>query len=329
MPSEFGLYTGHDLLKEEEPGESPLIQNILYQGDVAFFVAEEKSGKSIFGLQLACALTSGEPLFGMFEVPEPHMVLYVQAEGRRSETSRRLQVMVKTLQFNPELFRLLWTPGLELDTITGRNQFIQQVSTIKPAPKLIIIDPLYTSVRGNLSDGEVTSGTIRTFRMILDAFQTSLFVFHHAHRMKRDLKGFEIDEGDDILYGSKFWKACADHIFLGKMDKKAKRLVVTCDTQRTANIVDKMDLILREPDPLHFESIEATPHPATGESRQGVEDYLRKHEAGCPIHEIQQALILSRRTVFYCLGSLLREGKVSKDRPNGRGPAIYSLKQSG
>ena len=77
-------------------------------------------------MQIAFALSSGQALFGEFEVKKKCKVLYVQAEGKLSETKERTVTMMKTEDVDKNNYWLAYEPSIALDTEEGFQRFVNR-----------------------------------------------------------------------------------------------------------------------------------------------------------------------------------------------------------
>ena len=88
--------------------------------------------------------------------------------------------------------------------------------------------------------------------MIADKYNSALLIVHHEHRPIRQKDGRAIDEGDNSIFGSFVWKAFSDHVLHFKRVNKGLNQM-TCNTQRSSDIVEKIDLSYLGPEPMMFE----------------------------------------------------------------------------
>lgn len=260
--SEHGFYTGEQLLNLPIDLSRSLVDKIIYERDVVILSGKEKSGKSVFAQQLAFALGSGEPFLSSFKSYQS-CVVYIQLEGKRSETQQRINAMRQGVSWDSRNFNLVFQPGLAINIPSGLEHLTKEIDEglLKnhlPSPKLIVFDPLYMCVHGDLCNQEVASDTCKAFRMIADKYSSALLIIHHEHRPIR-FEGRTIDEGDNSIFGSFVWKAFSDHVLqFRKVSKGHNQL--TCNTQRSAKIIEKIELVYMGPEPMMFEvKVDVTP----------------------------------------------------------------------
>ena len=259
LPS--GLYSGQDFLSQDFPTSSVIVENFLWQGDHNLLIGKEKSGKSLLGLQLLCALTSGEPLFGLLHVPEPKTVLYCQGEGKLPDTRHNLDRMLSVLPCDRSRFAIAYFPALPLDTEEGFALLCQHIDAWGK-PDVLILDPLYMFMRGDLIENEDARRMVANLRRLGMKYSgLTLLIFHHAHRPIRK-EGRILEEGDDSLFGSFVWKAYPDNVYLLEKLTKAisdKRRRLACDTQRMAQVIPSVNLLLEDSNALYYRLAEEKP----------------------------------------------------------------------
>lgn len=306
--SESGIYSVRELLGLELKLE-PLIDRLLWKRDNVFLIAHEKVGKSIFSLQMACALSSGQTFLGEYPVVEPCEVLYIQVEGKLAETKKRVEEMLKVNECDQDRVHIAFLPALALDTVEGYDALTRYIEDKKLKPKVIFVDPLYQAMEGDLIDNKACRMMTKNLRFLSDLYECTLVLVHHTHRPVRH-EGQVIREGDDALFGSFVWKAWPDHILLMELDKRSKLRVLSCQTQRSNNIMEKDELILTDTPGLSFERKEEEGRPYELKVRRvveagGVEGYTRE--------VIAEKTGLSMSSVDKSLRKLLRTGEIAKD----------------
>jgi len=128
----------------------------LEPGDVGVITAPGAAGKSMFCLNLAVAVASGQPLFGIWQVSKPGDVLYLYAEDSVESMHRRFHALCQlesisdpvidrltfiNVRSNPPKFAIRGMQGLVMrqqDVLGG----LDQVLSTMIQPRLIILDPM-------------------------------------------------------------------------------------------------------------------------------------------------------------------------------------------
>lgn len=142
---------------------------------------------------------------------------------------------------------------------------------------------------------------------------------HHTHKQKFGNDGKQLDEGDEALFGSKFLKAWADHTMLFVYDKKTEMRSLSCNTQRSGDIIKQCNLRLIEPDPLYFE---ATTKEPTKEF--SICNLVNKYPEGLTSIEIMDRLNMGKNTFYSSIKKPITQGVLVK---SGSRPIRYICKE--
>lgn len=246
---EYGVFYG-DMLYAMPPFKDPLIEHVLYERDVVCISSAPGVGKSILALQMLCNLTTGTPLLNTYNIPRPMNVLYVQSEGDRAETLERINMMRYGMKIDNERWAHINIPGTQLNVDEHFNDFFAQ--TKQPGMKydVIMIDPLYTTVKGSLSEDKVATDWIRNMRSLKSYYECAMIVWHHDGKDQYS-EGVVIDKGSNNTFGSVFWQAFFNHNFKLRVKKGVHTL--ECGKQRSGKIVDRIDMIMKSPKPLMYD----------------------------------------------------------------------------
>ncbi len=326
--SNFGNYIGSDFLTKEFPKREWLIENICRKNDSVILVGNEKSGKSLFVFQLLCSLTSCHPFLDLYNVPKALKVVYIQLEGEIADSQDRMKRMIKTLDINPDNFHLRFSAplnledkgfadGLALDILKNLNPK-GKVDGQLVKPDIVIIDPIYFAFTGSLNEDEDVRSFLGNLRTFKDTLNCAIILVHHTHKTRLNYKGNVIEEGDEALFGSKFLKAWADHILLFIFDQKTKLRTLSCNTQRSGDIIETCELRLNEPEPLYFEKVdkEVTKDLV-------LVDLLKREEfkEGLLVEDIRKKLDISSTSFYRSIKQPLAQGMVIKSNTR---PLKYS-----
>ncbi len=304
----FRSYSAIELLEMKFKPREFLIESLAREKDSIIFVGNEKSGKSLFVLQLIASATSQHPFLDKFEVKNPCRVTYVQLEGEIEDTQDRLKRLLKTLECDSDLFQVLYSPPLELQNKEGINKLYEDITAFHK-PDIIIIDPLYFAFSGSLSQDDIVRQFIGNLRILKEKLGCAIILVHHTHKKKWDNTGNKIDEGDEAIFGSVFFKAWADHILFLAYDKRTGVRTLSCTTQRSGNILKLCQLRLVEPDPLYFEESEGTPTRET----QILNILMQEEQVnGLTADEFMKISEMGHTTFYKSVKKPLAEGVISK-----------------
>lgn len=308
--ADFNDYFGSQLLSLDLKPREWLVENIIRVKDSVILVGNEKSGKSLFLLQLIFALTSQHPFLDKYTVTRPCKITYVQLEGEINDTQDRIKRMMKTHSIELENFLLRFLAPLELqDRGTTSNFATQLINLWQGAkPDIVIFDPIYFAFTGSLSDDMVVRKFIGNIRTLKERLDCAIILVHHTHKSKWDTNGKPIDEGDEALFGSKFLKAWADHILMFTYDAKQDIRTLSCTTQRSGDIIKQCNLKLIEPNPLYFEIT----NNLTGSKEFAVVDLLKDSGKKWTVDEMAENLNMSKETVYHSIKRPLSQNIITK-----------------
>ena len=199
-------------LETLEVSHQPLVEGLLYQGHITFIAGEPGGGKSIVATQAALALSSGTPVFGSLAVAAPKRVYYLQLEGSYPDTIDRMRRMRTKVPINVANLAWDFRTGLDLLKEEDATSLLDHV-TGWGAPDLLIVDPLYQAVFGELSAELPTKALLK----FLDRFRSvfphcAVLLIHHTRKPSYD-KGQRVKE-DDPFYGSQWLKAYVDSSYI-------------------------------------------------------------------------------------------------------------------
>ena len=206
-------------LKEDlatlEVQHTPLVEGLLYERHVSFIAGEPGGGKSILAMQTALALSSGTPVFGSLSVPKPRRVYYLQLEGSYPDTIDRMRRMQQRVPIDPQ--NLIWDfrKGLNLLDLKESNTLLADLAAYAPID-LLILDPLYQAVFGELAGEMPTKALVRFVDTAREHLAPcAILLIHHTKKPSTDREGKKVVE-DDPFYGSQWLKAYVDSSYILK-----------------------------------------------------------------------------------------------------------------
>ena len=180
---------------------------------------------------------------------------------------------------------------------------------------MIIIDPLYTTMTGDLNNNKDVKNWIKNVRGLKNHYGASVIVTHHEKKVSFNQDGNAIEHGSDSMYGSAFWGAFFNHIFSFKKTRGA--FILSCDVQRSAKVVERMELQLIQPIPLYFEIL--------GDNKVGEEKvayFLGKKDY--TVESLAMEMGVSEVYVRKLFRKMTGKGTVVKRDAHSR-PVIYGL----
>src|SRR3990167_1938779 len=187
----------------------PLVEGLLYQGHTTFIAGEPGGGKSIVATQLALSLSSGSAAFGTLAVAAPRRVYYLQLEGSYPDTIDRIRRMLTKVPVTPANLAWDFRTGLDLLDPNQASQLLTDI-TSWAVPDLLVIDPLYQAVFGELSAELPTKALLRFLDRARMMFPScAILLIHHTRKTSYGSDGKKIQEADPF-YGSQWLKAYVD-----------------------------------------------------------------------------------------------------------------------
>lgn len=213
MPLRSGSLLQQDL-ETLEVTHTPLVEGLVYQGHVTFIAGEPGGGKSIIATQLALALSAGEPAFGSMAVKGPKRVYYLQLEGSYPDTIDRMRRMRTKVGINTDNIAWDFRTGLDLLDNTQGAALLADIATWG-VPDLLIVDPLYQAVFGELSAELPTKALLRFIDVARLRFpDLAILLIHHTKKATFTvINGKKVKE-EDPFYGSQWLKAYVDASYL-------------------------------------------------------------------------------------------------------------------
>ena len=194
------IHTAKDIRKAIADG-------FLYEHTIIMMAAEPGVGKSTISTQIAIELSAGKPVLGLYPVPRPMKVLYIQAERPALEFLERAEVIDKLIPINTDM--LVITDEykvLNLLNFEHVQVLLECIARDCPRPDIIFVDPIYPMVSGGLSKDEPASAFTKALSLVQKETGAILYYNHHTSRPMYNQDGVK-SEKDDPFYGSQWLKA--------------------------------------------------------------------------------------------------------------------------
>lgn len=203
---------------------------LLYEQTKMIVYGRYKALKSMLGLDMAFCLTTGRDWLG-FDTPDQGIsVFYLQLEiPYQLFRSRLSQSWSHRTRYDKKLQPLrFWTQHrLKLDTAEGFNLLDHYLGVYQP--DLLIIDPLYKVVSGNLLTALDMQRVVDALDVLIGRYGVSIILIAHSRKGIMDMGEW----GSDDLMGSALLDWWADTII--KVERRGgDRLAVKFDVVRHA-----------------------------------------------------------------------------------------------
>lgn len=205
------------------PEPTPIINRILFPG-LGMLGSPAKMGKSYMMLQLAVSVATGESFLG-FDVVRPGSVLYLDLQGTKARTKKRLASM--GYETMPKGITLAYRAR---NTDNGFLEQIEQWISTAENPSLVIID-MMEQIKGSQRR---TEDAYRSDNRILEplhdiALRHDISIFGVMHTRKGYAKIKPDDPFNEIIGSvAQFGTADCAWMILGKRDEDKKQLSVIC-----------------------------------------------------------------------------------------------------
>jgi len=197
--------------KCKEP-RKPIIDGLIYEDTGVMFFADDGIGKSLLTFQIICEASVGLPVFGYFQCPKPVRTLWCQMERHPRELGERYKKFSSV--FKPSSNNIILTTKLQGLDIKKESDWkkimdiIHEIILTEGDVNLIVFDPIYCMVSGDLSEPATVAYVNRFSQQIQNIFNvTTLFITHSNRGIKIQtgkLKG-QRTQGD--FFGSRFLRA--------------------------------------------------------------------------------------------------------------------------
>lgn len=312
----FREYSGSGIIDIKEEVYIPVVANIINKGDLVIMNGREKSNKSTFAMQLACNVSSGTPFLNTFTVPKAGIVWYFSTEGKDNEFRERIIRMRKIIPVNLDNVKLFCSSQFRINTDTGYNAISILLEQNKDhLPILIIIDSVYSCFSGSLKEDDTVRDFLGRIRWMCERCNgAAAFLYHHLKKPTQREGGGYYPATDQDAYGSAFFGGQADHMFRIEISDKVKLdRKVYCETQRSGQIIEEMDLHLNEPDPFYLSLVGA--HDA---EQDIISKLLVQHIDGLPAYQIMNITKIKKSLCYIALNELVGKGRIMKGGYGGK-----------
>lgn len=303
---EYGLFTGEDIYNYSNE-KSAIIEHFLYERDCVWIDSKAGEGKSLVAKALICNLTTGTPWLDTYAIDRPRKVLYVQTEGDRAETLERLNLMTACMPINNDNWVHFNWDGLTLNTDEGFKFFAEKVTSIDMDYDVIIIDPLYTTIKGSMSSDEVAIDWIRNVRKLRAKYNCAIIVLSHKPKDTFLQNGKKIDKGADNLFGSAYWIAFANQNF--KLSNYKGMLTLKRGKQRSAKIVDLIEMKIIETDT----TLKLTNKEELSDRNSVIiYEFIEREKKPISVKSLLKRTDIPQATIYRTLAKLVKEKRIEK-----------------
>ena len=249
-----------DFLKwEPSYPEAVIGEGVLHVQNKLIMYGREGIGKSMLAMNLDMCLVGRTPWSG-FEIKGDHTVTYLQMEIPHPLLHKRLTKMFGAWKvlYGDRNGRMsdgfyVWTePFLKLDNTTGYK--ILRAHLEKVRPSILIIDPLYKALSGNILDPNSVRAFVDSMDALMTEFGFSLVLIHHTRKGKIDEEA-DLNPNEDML-GSAVFSWWADTIVKvvkkGEKDRKVLLQLSFDKVRHAEDVVAPREVILDREDLMFY-----------------------------------------------------------------------------
>lgn len=186
--------------------KKPVVDELFYSRKLTYWIADPSTGKTTLGIQVACSLAGAAPVFGLFHVHKPTSTYYVAFETEWDEFQENCGLIRKQFDYDPNLIHFDEEMlGVDVLRPSHAQFLISKIQRFKPG--LIILDPIYHLVSGDLKEGAVASSLSRWLNLLATSCNCPVLPLHHTTKEIVIQKGATAPR--DRSYGSRWLKAGA------------------------------------------------------------------------------------------------------------------------
>lgn len=212
------------------------IKDLIAKGQRVFLVAPWGNYKTWLMQHWALHLAAGTPWLGMFEIPKPRRVLYLDKEMGQPVSIRRFQQLALGAGLPPQQelpLHLVPHPPITMDA-TGAKQLVQELDRLGDVD-VLIVETFRRILKGKENEQEDVSAFWYYMEPIFRRGITAMFS-HHT-RKPRSKK----DRGRDLASGSTDVLAGCDGVFMLTRDIYGQKQFATLQHLKNRDAPEYLD----------------------------------------------------------------------------------------
>jgi RecA-family ATPase len=167
---------------------------------------------------------------------------------------------------------------------------------------VVMVDPLYTTVKGDMSNNAVATDWIRNIRILKSYLNCAFIISNHEGKDAYN-EGQVIDKGNATLFGSTFWAAFFNHNYKLKVHDGHHLLEI--GKNRSGQAMDRIAMQMLTDDTLLYVPYE----PDLTQNELKVVTMLRSGVVATA-RSVVESTGVSRATVFRILRKLEDKGQI-------------------
>lgn len=195
-----------------KPPSIPMIigEGILYSETKMLIYGEYGTWKSMTAMHLAFCMCDGTQWLTHFTTPSK--VLIIQTEIPKALYRERIIKYITHHKVENVLgIHFVTDLGLRLDSGFGVSAMEEVLKKVEP--RVCIIDPVYKSMGGDISNSVDVQHTIDNIDLLMSRYKCACILIAHENKGLVDLStGTKINRGANKIMGSSYWQNWADSI---------------------------------------------------------------------------------------------------------------------
>jgi len=223
-----------------------VIEGFLMKGGVTFFGGPPEGGKSLVGMSVAKALTTGKPLFGKLNVIEPSPVLWLAAEGG----DNGLKIRCKKFRITPDKNKFICRTLNQGMMLSLDDQNIERL--VRQMHPVVVLETVVRFGEGNEDSAADTNKLAGLIFHLISYGAKAVIAIHHARKNIKDT-GASLE---GILRGSSDFAAMADVVIAVMRDERSYRTgagpneieLITCKGRDFAPVPIRLAITERAPE---------------------------------------------------------------------------------
>lgn len=256
-----------------------MAEGLIPDPSITMIYATDGIGKSLIGVQMAIELCSGFQVFKTLHTTRPYKVIYVMAERSIKEPMKRIKKMLADPDYDGKIAfeNLAVTTEFQGKDLSNTVNADALIGVLKRHSKdiggcdLIVFDPLYALVKGDLKDDQPINAVFNFFRRAITELTSNIIFFHHENRGSKEV-GSNKRTGQDF-YGNKFISGLCTAVFHMVQDDsdRCKTFLITEKDTESA-LIPKLALIY---DP-EFNTVQGDVNSSPKTKKLLIDAFLKK-----------------------------------------------------
>jgi hypothetical protein len=174
-----------DFLSLDFPPDAWLVDGLIEDIQLGMIAGEPGVQKSWLALYLALCVALGEPLFGVYYIPERRPVVYIQEENSAKKLNRRISRLLQWMGRDREdirgWFTLITNQSFRIDKPEVMQRLCDDVLTPKQ-PALVIFDPMVEMHHKKENDNDEMTPLMEALRQIRNHYECVVILVHHVNK---------------------------------------------------------------------------------------------------------------------------------------------------